>query len=124
MVLDSPRGVRTWGPPAVRRGALQRALPRARAAGREGGQLGPQPRSGCAGVEGATPTRYPSFHFSSALIFCTFFCLRISFSLRLGGGGCGWQGGGRWVSLPCPPVSGDVVMVVVYSGILQVNRLG
>ncbi|CAI9171865.1 unnamed protein product [Rangifer tarandus platyrhynchus] len=49
-LLDLPRGVRTWGPPAVRLGAPQQALPHACAAGREGGQLGPQPRSSCAGL--------------------------------------------------------------------------
>ena len=76
------------------------------------------------GGRGPTPTRYPSSYFTSTLIFCAFFCLRISFSLTLGGSGSGWHGGGRWMSLPCTPMSGDVVMVIVYSGILQVNRLG
>lgn len=78
---------------------------------------------GCAGVEGAHPPAHLP-HFACPLIFCAFFCLRISFSLAW------WQW--LWLAgwcgvdepLPCVPMSGDIIIIRVYSGILQVNRLG
>lgn len=34
-----------------------------------------------------TPTQELSFHFLSILAFCSFFCLKVSFFLMMGGGG-------------------------------------
>lgn len=59
------RGVWPWGPPAIGLGALQQVLPRAHAIGHEGGQPGPQPCSGCTGVEGAPHP--PATHLSTSL---------------------------------------------------------
>lgn len=79
---------------------------------------------GCAGVEGAHthllpifPLRLPS-HFLCLFLPENFLLPDVSWQwLWL----AGWW---RWMNLPCVPMSGDVVMVVVYSGVLQVNRLG